>query len=77
MMLNIQNKIGSIGFIILTIVIFLAISWGITCLFTYWISLLWINTIFVFEWSYEFATGVWLVLILLSGFVNLRVNSND
>ena len=75
--LNIQNTIGLIFFIVFFIIFLLAASWGITCLFVYWISLLWAGTAFAFTWSWEFATGVWLALGLLGGFTSMRVNSND
>ena len=75
--LRIQNSIGFVFLIIFLILFFLTASWGITCLFVYWISLLWAGTAFAFDWSWDFATGVWLVLALLGGFTNARVNIND
>ena len=71
--LKIQNALGYIFLIFL----FLGLSWGITCLFVYWISMLWTNTVFAFDWSLEFATGIWLALILLDCFIDMRVNGND
>ena len=71
--LKVQNALGYVFLILL----FLGLSWGITCLFVYWISVLWTNTIFAFDWSWEFATGIWLALILLDCFIDMRVNIND
>jgi len=75
--LRIQNTVGFVFLVILFIILILAASWGITCLIVYWISLLWVNTAFAFNWSWEFATGVWLALALLGGFTSVRVNTND
>jgi hypothetical protein len=75
--LKVQNSIGFVGLVILIMIALLAASWGITCLFVYWISLLWAGTAFAFTWSWEFATGVWLALALLGGFTSARVNVND
>ena len=72
-----QSIIGLIFLIIFFIIVILAVSWGITCLFVYWIGLLWAGTVFAFDWSWEFATGVWLALALLGGFTRARVNLND
>ena len=66
--LKIQNALG----IFFLTLLFLGLSWGITCLFVYWISILWTNTIFTFDWSWEFATGVWLAFILLDCFIDMR-----
>lgn len=74
--LKAQNTIGFIGLVIIILIALLAASWGITCLFVYWISLLWAGTVFAFTWSWEFATGVWLALVLLGSFTSVRVNSN-
>ena len=75
--INIQNTVGAIFIILFIIAAITFISWGLTCLFVYWISLLWTNTVFAFEWSYHFATGVWLILILLGSFCSARINFND
>lgn len=75
--LNIQNSIGMVFAVIFIILAIFVISWGITCLFVYWISLLWVNTPFAFSWSLEFATGIWLVLCLIGSFCSARINLND
>ena len=74
---GIQNTIGVIFIMIFIILAALAISWGLTCLIVYWISLLWAGTIFAFEWSWSFATGTWLALCLIGGFTSARINVND
>ena len=74
---SIQETIGYAALIVISVVIALAASWGLTCLFVYWISWLWAGTTFAFDWSWEFATGVWLALALLGGFCNatgIKVN---
>lgn len=75
--LKAQSTIGLIGLFIIILIALFAASWGITCLFVYWISLLWAGTAFAFTWSWEFATGIWLALALLGGFTSARVNVND
>ena len=65
---SIAETIGLIVSVIILAAIAFAASWGLTCLFVYWISLLWAGTIFAFDWSWEFATGIWLALALLSSF---------
>lgn len=50
---------------ILMVFLIEAISWGITCLITYGVSLLLANTFLAFEWSWFLATGIWLIFILL------------
>ena len=74
---NIQNAVGTIGSIILFIIAAIVISWGITCLFVYWISVFWANSPLAFEWSWEFATGVWLALWLISCFCNINIKVDD
>ena len=74
---GIQSTIGVVFLMILIIAAALAISWGLTCLFVYWISLLWVGSPLAFDWSWEFATGMWLALALLGGFTSARVNIND
>lgn len=64
MITKIQSCVGIVGTIILMVVAGLVFSWGVTCLFTYWISILWSGSIVAFNWSWDFATGIWLVLIL-------------
>lgn len=66
---KIQNTMGVIGLVITLLVVYIAASWGLTCLFLYWISLLWSGTIFAFEWSWAFSTGAWLLLILISSLI--------
>lgn len=73
---GIQSTIGIVFLMIFIILAALAVSWGLTCLVVYWISLLWTGTIFAFEWSWSFATGVWLTLCLIGGFCNARINLN-
>ena len=75
--LAVQNTIGLIILSIFLVVFAIGISWAITCLFVYWISLLWAGSIFAFTWSWEFATGIWLALCLLGSFTSVRVNFND
>lgn len=75
--LSFQSTFGMIAAIILFVLFALGISWGITCLFVYWISLLWANTPFAFDWSWDFATGIWLALALIGGFTSARINVND
>ena len=74
---GIQNTAGVVGFVILFVIAALAASWGITCLFVYWISLLWTGTVLAFEWSWSFATGVWLALCLISCFCSVNIKVND
>lgn len=75
--LKAQNIVGFVGLVIILFIALLAASWGITCLFVYWISLLWAGTAFAFTWSWKFATGIWLALALLGGFTSVRMNTND
>lgn len=63
--------------VILIVALVTAASWGITLLFTYLISLFWAGTVLAFDWSVPFATGIWLVLLLIGGFTSARVNFND
>lgn len=74
---NVQSAVGMIGACILLVIIALIVGWGMTCLFVYWISLLWANTPFAFEWSWEFATGVWLALCLIGSFCGAKVKIDD
>ena len=74
--LRTQSTISFVFLSIFLIIAVLAASWGITCLVVYWISLLWSGTVFAFDWSWGFATGVWLVLALLGVSANIRVNNN-
>ena len=62
---KIQSAVGICGFIIVVFILALAASWGITCLLTYWISILWADNIPIL-WSWEFGTGCWLSLLLLA-----------
>jgi hypothetical protein len=74
---GIQSTIGIVFLMIFIILAALAVSWGLTCLVVYWISLLWAGTVFAFEWSWAFATGVWLALCLIGSFCQAKVNLND
>ncbi len=74
---GIQSAIGLAFLIVFVVVAAVAFSWGITCLFVYWISLLWVGTPWAFTWSWEFATGVWLALCLIGGFCSARINFNE
>ena len=75
---GIQNTTALIFCIFFIVLAALAISWGITCLVVYWISLLWMGSVFAFEWSWQFATGIWLVLCLIGSFLRgAKVNFND
>ena len=74
---GIQSTIGIVFLMIFIIIAALAISWGLTCLIVYWISLLWAGTVFAFEWSWAFATGIWLALCLIGSFCQARINFND
>ncbi len=63
-MKKLLSELGSkpILFIILIIITFTAISWGVTCGIIYLITLC-----FELNFSLKVATGIWLVLGLLSG----------
>lgn len=74
---GIQSTIGIVSLIIFVVLAALVVSWGATCLVVYWISLLWAGTVFAFEWSWTFATGVWLVLCLIGSFCQARINLDD
>ena len=74
---GIQSTIGIVFLMIFIILAALAVSWGLTCLVVYWISLLWAGTVFAFEWSWAFATGIWLALCLIGSFCQARINFND
>ena len=75
--LAVQSTIGVVILSIFFVLFAIGVSWAITCLFVYWISLLWAGTIFAFTWSWEFATGIWLALLLLGSFTGVRVNLNE
>ena len=74
---GIQSTVCIVFLIIFIVLAALAMSWGLTCLVVYWISLLWAGTVFAFEWSWQFATGIWLALCLISSFCQARINFND
>lgn len=66
--INMKEILGVIGLTSAIAIIAYALSWGITCF------LIWLVTLcFGLDFSLIWATGIWLIIIILKGVCNTTV----
>lgn len=65
-----NKKVLNVLSIIASVVALIALSWVSTS-FCYWL----ITLCFGIEWSLQHATGIWLILVLLSSSFNVKIKN--